>query len=184
MITVIAIGGEPATGKTTLMRALLEKLQAPQKFETGGVSGYISRTSRAVVLGLYAEGEKFAGTDRFAMNIQPKAERFLFSLAASSGFDGYIVYYEGDRIFNGKMFDFLKDKGIAHKIYVLESGEQALKMRHALREDTQNETWLRGRKTKIETIRRGRTCEVRQHNTIDDTVKIVDELTEKLQCAT
>ena len=147
----IAIGGEPATGKSTIMRRVLELLGPGSPF-AHGLCRFTLHSSVAghpvSVLGMY-EGEGFPGTDRLSMGVQPHAVSYLRSLSGPA-----TVVFEGDRLFNGKFLTAAKGCGPL-EVYVIETDPALLSMRHALaRADTQSETWLAGRRTKVANIKR------------------------------
>ena len=76
MNKVIAIGGEPATGKTTLMFELIKladdwEIVKPKKL----LDAMYSKKQNLYILGKYAnDGNVFQGTDRLSMAVQPDAE--------------------------------------------------------------------------------------------------------------
>ena len=106
MVKVIAMGGEPATGKTTLMFKLISmaddwQIVKPQKL----LDAMYSEKLNLYILGKYETGDNvFQGTDRLSMAVQPDAVAFFESLENSN------VIFEGDRLFNGKMLDRLCDQ--------------------------------------------------------------------------
>ena len=150
MKKVIAIGGMPATGKSTLMKKFMEvtddwKVVEPVKL----VNALYSEKLNLFVLGKYEEGEKFGGTDRYSMAVQPAAAEFFTETLE----DGAKVVYEGDRIFNSKMLNLLNDDPtIDLEIIMLQVEEDEMHDRHVQREDTQSETFIKGRRTKYANI--------------------------------
>ncbi|MEK9697068.1 MAG: hypothetical protein VW270_15000 [Candidatus Poseidoniales archaeon] len=81
MEKVIAIGGVPATGKTTLMRRILKEWGPFKPIEPVindvKLPMLVDENHRLHILGKYDIGETFAGTDRLSMSIQPIATEFL-----------------------------------------------------------------------------------------------------------
>ena len=71
MRKIVAVGGQPGTGKTTLFRKYMEskswKTVEPAKL----VSAMYNEELDLYILGKYQEGETFAGTDRLSMAVQP-----------------------------------------------------------------------------------------------------------------
>lgn len=147
MIRLIALGGEPATGKTSLMRAFLGARASWKPFQYGLLRG--SRAGNVFVLGLYDPSETFAGTDRLSMAVQPHAVKFLAALKAENF--GAVVVFEGDRLFNSSFISAAKAVCDV-RLLLLEVSEDAKKKRHAFRGDSQTESWLKGRKTKLENV--------------------------------
>lgn len=146
-MTFVAIGGCPATGKTTLMKAIIEQLSQPKPFTFGKLKGQMHEKEKLFILGLYGVGGTFEGTDRLSMAVQPDAVKFL-PFAHKKGFR---VLFEGDRLFNLK---FLKAAAEVYptRVLILKADEDTLHGRHEQRGDTQSEKFLKGRKTKYANI--------------------------------
>lgn len=151
MRQIIAIGGEPATGKTSLMRGVIARLggdNAFKFFQFGLVRGMWNEKEKVLILGIYDE-KTFAGTDRLSMAVINDAEKFLEQKFPQ--FDDAVMVYEGDRLFNKRYLDFCK--AIAPTaIMVLTCTEELKAFRHKKRGDTQTESWLKSRKTKVEKL--------------------------------
>lgn len=142
---VIAIGGEPGAGKTTLMKKLIEKFGVQPEYDSFKLVPYL-RKDNIYVLGKYEEGETFAGTDRMSMAVQPEAVKFLASLPADS-----IVLYEGDRLFNTSFLEHCNENYDLSIVY-LKTDKSVRQERYKERGSNQNETWLQGRETKVANI--------------------------------
>lgn len=142
---VIAIGGEPGAGKTTLMKKLIEKFGVQPEYDSFKLVPYL-RKDNIYVLGKYEEGETFAGTDRMSMAVQPEAIKFLASLPANS-----IVLYEGDRLFNTSFLEHCNETYDLSIVY-LKTDKSVRQERYKERGSNQNETWLQGRETKVANI--------------------------------
>lgn len=98
---IVALGGEPATGKTTVVRKMIDILgkRGPfQKFEFGLLRGHCSTVDKICILGIYSPNETFAGTDRLSMAVMKDAVSFL-TLGKSIGLRDYSIVFEGDRLF-------------------------------------------------------------------------------------
>ena len=135
----VAIGGIPATGKSTLMKAILKHVGVEQKFACGLLRGYLKGDT--AFLGLYPSGDKFGGTDKLSMAVQKDYERFL------EEFD-YNIIFEGDRLFTLKNLISLRDSHDA-RVIVLDNNPMTIAHRHIDREDNQSEKFIKGRVTKI-----------------------------------
>lgn len=152
MKTVVGIGGEPATGKTSLMRQIIEALKTsenPAEFHFKKlVKGTVFNKSKIYIVGDYFGNETFAGTDRLSMAVQPVFLDFLDSL------DNYsTVLFEGDRLFNRKSIDFLIGRpDFKCRFYALKASLSETARRRNLRGTDQSETWLKGRKTKTDNL--------------------------------
>jgi dephospho-CoA kinase len=143
---VIAIGGNPGSGKSTLMRRLLNDLQFPKSSEQlyELVPGHKNRN--VVVLGKYDEDVGvFGGTDKMSMAVQPKAIEYLETSP------GAVVIYEGDRLFTGSFLEHCEDKYDLSIIH-LSTTKEVREERYKERGSNQDETWLKGRESKISNI--------------------------------
>lgn len=182
MVKVIALGGEPATGKTTLMFKLISmaddwQVVKPQKL----LDAMYSNKLNLYILGKYVnDGNVFQGTDRLSMAVQPDAEKFFMEL----DYDGnpVNVIFEGDRLFNAKMLEqlaaaFQED----FKILILKVKNDTLEQRHIDRKDDQDEKFKTSRKTKISNIRSSLVLmdyiEVAVNENLEDQQKILDNVT-------
>jgi dephospho-CoA kinase len=142
---VIAIGGEPGSGKSTLMNRLLDYYNPIKKYNEVKLVPYLQKND-IYFLGKYDEGEVFSGTDKMSMAVQPEAIKFLSTLS-----DNSVVLYEGDRLFTSSFLENCAEKYDLNIIY-LETHKQVRKDRYSERGSNQNETWLSGRETKIANI--------------------------------
>ena len=177
MVRVIAMGGEPATGKTTLMFKLISmaddwQIVKPQKL----LDAMYSKKLNLYILGKYADdGNVFQGTDRLSMAVQPDAVAFFDSL------DDANVIFEGDRLFNGKMLDFLQEKfPNDFKVLILTVKDSTLDQRHIDRKDDQDDKFKNSRKTKISNIMGSLTLmdyiETMVNENFDDQTKIIENI--------
>ena len=142
---IIAIGGEPGSGKSTLMKRVIEYLNMTPMYESFKLVPYIQKDN-IYVLGKYEEGQVFSGTDRMSMAVQPEAVKFLASLPSDS-----IVLYEGDRLFNSSFLEHCNENYELEIIY-LKTTKDIRTERYKERGSNQDETWLRGRESKISNI--------------------------------
>jgi len=152
---VIAIAGEPATGKSTLMIELIKSMNSIEhKIEDIPVQILWRKdprrgnTNDVCVLGIYEPGETFGGTDRLSMSIQPKVIQAFPKFETTFKY----VLFEGDRLFNAKFLEFIFER-YPMKVFLLETPEDVKNMRHSVR-DNQDKKWLAGRVTKIRNIMR------------------------------
>lgn len=139
---IIAIGGEPGSGKSTLMKRIINEFEMEPKYQEYKLVPYLQR-GNIYILGKYEEGEVFSGTDRMSMAVQPEAIKFLNTLS-----DDSIVIYEGDRLFTTSFLEYC----MGHydlKIVYLETEREVRDKRCEERGSDQNEQWLQGRETKI-----------------------------------
>jgi hypothetical protein len=143
-VKVIALGGVPGSGKSAVMRLAMKKLSGIWLRAKEGVMVWEDGGNYAV-LGAYDAGNKFPGTDRLSMSVQPAAEDWFVANAGSYE----AVLFEGDRLFNKSFLTALAEMPkVELQVLALTASPAALKARHAGRADTQNATWLKGRATK------------------------------------
>jgi dephospho-CoA kinase len=135
---VIALGGEPASGKTTLLKRIRKNFPNLTEFKSGLVRGEYCPYNKVYFVGVF-DDTMFEGTDKLSLSVQPAFIEFVRNTP-----DAKIVY-EGDRLFNASVFEQLKSV-----IFILELSPSIHKARHSQRGHSQNETFLKGRKTKIE----------------------------------
>jgi len=143
---LIAVGGSPGTGKTTLFRKYMEN-KSFQPVEPAKLVSAMYNTERDLyVLGKYEEGEVFAGTDRLSMAVQPPMQEWIASHNCN-------VLFEGDRIFNQSFLEFamgLPDTEL--HIVFLSAPKTVLEQRYQDRGSDQSEQFLRGRETKYSNL--------------------------------
>lgn len=173
---IIAIGGVPTSGKTTLVRAMMQRIPGDRfDFKEGTVRGSKFAGNGEdpwfIVLGVYDNVGIFEGTDKLSMSVQPHVERFV------RGCDNdLVIIFEGDRLFNRKFLSFCDDfAGKSNVLKIVLSAPGTYDARHEARGDTQSDTFLRGRDTKIKNIVAAfPECKTLNHTTPDDTTAHVD----------
>lgn len=149
MRKIIAIGGQPAVGKSTIMKKFFEKKKdlfieiEPIKL----VPCLFDTTNNLIVLGKYDEGEMFGGTDRYSMAVQPAATEFVKKSTHN-------IVFEGDRLFNQSFLEMLSDLPDTElQIVYITASNKLIEQRHKERKDTQSEIFIKGRVTKHENLR-------------------------------
>ena len=146
MKNIIAVGGEPATGKTTLMWRIIDSATDWQKIEPKKtLSAIRSESLNLTILGKYDRSEQFAGTDRLSMSVQPSATEFIKEATGN-------ILFEGDRLFNRKFIDAIISCACPFSLVYIETCSNELHNRHVSRKDTQTETFLKSRQTKYSNI--------------------------------
>jgi len=170
---VIAIGGEPGSGKTTLMKMLISHYGVAPKYDAFKLVPYLQKDN-IYILGKYEENEVFSGTDRMSMAVQPEAIKFLATLSNDS-----VVLYEGDRLFTSSFLEDCLEKYNLSIVY-LSTDKEVRKERYKERGSNQNETWLQGRETKISNIMTNMTLMFNtikyKNNTFEEQNRIINEI--------
>lgn len=175
---VIAIGGEPGAGKSTLMKEILTKFVWSKIYDSVKLVPYL-QYGKYYILGKYDEGETFSGTDRMSMAVQPEAIKFLASLDKDA-----VVLFEGDRLFTSTFLEHCVENYDTEIIY-LETDKEVRQERYKERGSNQNETWLQGRETKIANIMTNMTLMFNtiryKNNNKDDQKFIIEDIMNKLE---
>jgi len=170
---VIAIGGEPGSGKSTLMKRIIKTIKAVPKYNEYKLVPYL-QYFEIFILGKYEEGEVFSGTDRMSMAVQPEAIKFLAQLPEHA-----IVLFEGDRLFTSSFLEHCVEKYDTSIIHLV-TDKSIRQERYKERGSTQNETWLAGRETKISNITSNMSLLFNIHkysnNTYEEQEKVYNEI--------
>lgn len=150
---IISIGGIPGTGKSSLLKSVIQKIDDLKVFSPIKlVEGLYSEKYNLFIVGKYypfhlKQEEIFEGTDKLAMNVQPNFIQFLKETNMN-------VLFEGDRLFTNSLFSAITDnqKVQDFSILILEANREILHQRYQQRGSDQNEKFISSRKTKIENI--------------------------------
>jgi broad-specificity NMP kinase len=143
---IIAVGGVPGTGKTTLFRKYMEDKQWVETAPAKLVTAMYNSEKDLYILGKYDEGETFAGTDRLSMAVQPPLQEWIASHNCN-------ILFEGDRVFNQSFLEFCM--GLPNtelQVVYLKAPKDLLEQRYKDRGSDQSEQFLRGRETKYSNI--------------------------------
>ena len=143
---IIAVGGQPGTGKTTLFRKFMEEKQWIQCEPAKLVSAMYNTEKDLYILGKYEDGETFAGTDRLSMAVQPNLQEWIASNNCN-------ILFEGDRVFNQSFLEFCM--GLPNtdlQVVSLKAPKELLEQRYKDRGSDQSEQFLRGRETKYSNL--------------------------------
>lgn len=146
MRKLIAVGGSPGTGKTTLFRKFMEAHTWEKVEPKKMLPALYCKELDLYVLGKYEDGETFAGTDRLSMAVQPIATEFVKETTSN-------VLFEGDRIFNQSFLEMCMDlKDVDLQVVFLKVPKDMLEQRYKDRGSDQSETFLKGRETKYSNL--------------------------------
>jgi len=179
---IVAIGGEPATGKTTVVRKVIDEFSRDStfhRFEYGLLRGHCVPNKRVVILGIYASSETFAGTDRLSLQVTKDAISFL-SRSKELGLKDYAIVFEGDRLF-GTPFLSQCRMVAPTDILIVKASSQTLKRRHIERADDQTAEWCRSRAVKLDNIQKVfKEAELLENESREDMAKIVKTILARL----
>ena len=146
MRKIIAVGGSPGTGKTTLFRKFMESHTWEKVEPKKMLPAMYCKDLDLYVLGKYEEGETFAGTDRLSMAVQPIAQEFVTECTSN-------ILFEGDRIFNQSFLEFAMNlPQVDLQVVFLKAPKPVLEQRYKDRGSDQSETFLKGRETKYSNL--------------------------------
>jgi len=145
MKKITLIGGEPCTGKSTLMRSIIKRKNINKNFEYEKLlKGHCNEDY--IVLGLYG-GELFDGTDKLSMAVQPVFERFINKEKTKKH-----IILEGDRLFKKSLIRWLQSSNNFFRLIILTASESVKSFRHKKRKDEQTQKWINAKKTTINNI--------------------------------
>jgi len=160
----IAIGGIPATGKSTIVEQFFLNHSYWNEFKYKKLRGHYNKEMNLFILGVYGES-KFGGTDKLSMAVQPDFESYVVA-----NHDKANILFEGDRLFSLNNINFLE------KYYQLHVGiitSTHTKDRHITRKDNQSEKFIKGRTTKINNIKSAYQSYQTYENNTDNSVDTI-----------
>ena len=149
---IIGLIGEPAAGKSTVMRDFISHLGNNEVVKEGLVVYTTYPKDKIMVGGIY-DKEVFSGTDRLSKGCGPKYRDWLNSKINDPEFKDWTFYWEGERFSNSKFFDFFMDLKTPVVTYYLKADPETLNARNAKRSN-QNESWRKGMHTRMENLRK------------------------------
>lgn len=164
-LRIVGIGGEPATGKSTLVNSIFEGIEKTpmQRIRLLRYHEVPWEQRTVYVMGDYSgqiefEGHFFGGTDKLSMAVLPEFLSVLRVWAMEKRMEDAILLFEGDRLFTRKTFEAINQMKEENPdcmktlFLVLTASESEKKERHVKRNDSQEESWLKGRATKVERL--------------------------------
>ena len=143
---LVAVGGSPGTGKTTLFRKFMERYEWEKVEPKKMLPALYCKELDLFILGKYEDGETFAGTDRLSMAVQPVATEFVKETTSN-------ILFEGDRIFNQSFLEMCMElPNTELDVVFLSVPKDILQQRYQDRGSDQSETFLKGRETKYSNL--------------------------------
>lgn len=135
--------GVPGAGKTSLLRSITAGAPFVESPKPLAHVVYLDETGRDVVgMQLGARHPAFGGTDRLSMAVQPKAVSFVMRFA--DRYPTAAIVAEGDRLATAGFLDHF-----GGLLVWLDTPADLAADRRARRGSNQNESWIRGRATKV-----------------------------------
>jgi len=156
---IIAIGGEPGTGKSTLVKSLIDQYgyESFRQFTYGLLRG-ISRDN-LIILGVYPVAPQTRdsppepwGTDRLSTNVLDDARRFVESLKAirPSTHKETVILFEGDRLFGQHFLKTCRDHSSDLIVLILTaSKELRLERGGSKKPYAKSGAWLKSKAGKV-----------------------------------
>lgn len=144
MTRVIGIVGAPASGKTTLMRAVRRRLGTAEGGRFGLLRYEVYTQSRCLVLGVFRPNDPFPGSDRLPGRATDYA-RLLFRDGHQWLGDGWTVLWDGPRFARSATLTAARDLTLWRLVVPAEQ----LELRHAERMDNQSPRWLAGMRREL-----------------------------------
>ena len=145
--------GEPAAGKSTVMKNFIATLGSYSIQKQGLVTYTLFHDDNVIIAGIYDE-QVFSGTDRLSKSAGPAYRKWLATMNANPEWDDWSFFAEGERFSNSKFFDFFRDECSDVTIYYLNADEETLNERNANRSN-QNPSWRKGMATRMRNLREG-----------------------------
>lgn len=142
----VYIFGPPGSGKTTLMKEVIKRLEAMKVYEASKPVphiGYITKGKKFAVLG--KDKEPFGGTDTLSYTAVGSCAKWLTDLPE-------LVLAEGDRLANLRFFEAVRSH-YDLKLFYLNTGDEVARDRRESRAKKhgmkmQSASWVKGRSTK------------------------------------
>lgn len=149
---IVGICGEPAAGKSTVMRKLISSLSGPGELKKEKLVVYTEyHEDKVFVAGIYDE-QVFSGTDRTSKGCGPTYRQWIADKNSNPAYDDWTFYWEGERFSNSKFFDFFTKECSDSTIYFLKADPEVLNERNKARSN-QNDSWRRGMTTRMNNLR-------------------------------
>ena len=152
-MTIIALIGSPAVGKSSIIRTLFGKeyvdkppnlIEPKPLFKCTEYNDYLFTGNRVLLLGQYDEGT-FSGTDSWSYSVLAKGSFESFIEEQSKNYDKII--FEGDRA-TSKIETLTENYNT--KVFMLTITPEEEQRRQDARGNLQNKSWISGRHKMLE----------------------------------
>ena len=186
-MTIIALIGSPAVGKSSIIKALFGKeyVDKPQNliepkplFKCTEYNDYLFLRNRVLLLGQYDEGT-FSGTDSWSYSVLAKGSFESFIEEQSKNYDKII--FEGDRLTS--KVEWLTEN-YDTKVFMLTITPEEEQKRQDARGNLQNKSWIAGRHSQMVNLQNNffmrEHITVMPNNTLVEQKEIITELIELL----
>lgn len=176
LLTIIGVGGLPATGKSSLVLSAVRQLGGWGVFRPlviGAVRGYVAPVHQLLLLGVY-DSRGFPGTDRLSMNVQEPTIDLIEGLVGNRGMNVQRVLFEGDRLFSHSFVQRISaNPRIGMRMFVLAADDAVAAARRTQRFSVQSGSWIAGRQTKLTRLAEAfpEIFETLENNTAEDAAR-------------
>jgi len=140
----VGLIGEPAVGKTTAIRELIDGMHFTQH-KLGTARWMQCEEQELILIGTYV-GHTFDGTDRLSMSCYSDLETMLQYFQQSDSLCSYGILWEGDRLARKRWLGALAFHGYHLLLLHLVADLKTVEQRRCNRGTKQNETWVTGRR--------------------------------------
>jgi hypothetical protein len=132
---IVGICGAPATGKTTLVHAIIDHYGIDTKCisDFQSLKYLYSKRHKIIILGIYDKTTAFGGTDKLSMSVINDAEEFIRAGLDYSDFEKATIIYEGDRLWCARWIEFIINLDIEYLFLYLKLNHDEFAHRHILR---------------------------------------------------
>jgi hypothetical protein len=148
---IIGICGEPAAGKSTIMRKFISTLSGSGELKKEKLVVYTEYPEDKVFIAGIYDDQVFSGTDRTSKGCGPTYRQWIADKIADPAYSDWTFYWEGERFSNSKFFDFFQECPDS-TVYFLNADAGTLDERNKSRSN-QNDTWRKGMTTRMNNLK-------------------------------
>jgi ABC-type cobalamin/Fe3+-siderophores transport system ATPase subunit len=164
---LVYVIGYPGCGKTTAMQKAIGMDNVLEQDTLLQKKPFAHTVYPSGIVELGRQRDTYGGTDSLALNVQPAVVKWLRDI------DAPVVVGEGDRLANYKFFNSVALMGRSLAIVHIKCGELTARKRAWERGSRFNESWLKGRISKVDSL--VQTCQqINVLHTLDGNANIDD----------